>query len=140
MSVIAHNNATAFKYVVLGSPVPLARARHGNKKTWDSQKAIKYGWGLQLRSQHAGRPLYSTPLHLDICFYFEMPQSLKSKWDTIRGKPHHFKPDLSNLIKFVEDVATSIIYTDDSLIASTCARKVYDDTPRTELTISEITL
>jgi Holliday junction resolvase RusA-like endonuclease len=57
----------------------------------------------------------------------------------MRGRLHVSKPDLSNLLKFMEDLAVDIrILKDDCLIAETTCRKVYDDNPRTEFIFQEI--
>lgn len=130
---------TSYFYVIKGNPIPLARARHGNRKTWDSQKQIKLITGLDLEEQHHGLPLLHGPLFLDICFYFSIPESYSlRKREKCIGTYHEFKPDLSNLIKFVEDIAMGIIYKDDCIISSVTAKKIYDEEPRTELFIMEL--
>jgi len=93
----------AITYIISGDPMPLARARYGKNKIWDSQKQQKFAFGLQLNSQHEGRPLYSGPLHLDVTFFMSIPQYKATKSTTMIGRPHIFVPDLSNLIKFIED-------------------------------------
>lgn len=123
-------------YIIDGDPIPLARARHGKGRTWDSQKQLKYQCGLQLQSQHSCKHLFSGPLHVDICFYLPLPKQAKKAKN---GHYHIFKPDLSNLIKFIEDVGTGILYKDDCLISSLSAVKKYSHNPRTEFTISELT-
>lgn len=131
-------------YSVDGSPIPLARARHGNGNTYDSQKQLKYATGLQLVLQHQDRPLFKGALILEIIFFMPTPDRLKAKirryissnQKLAQFAPHYSKPDLSNLIKFIEDVATGIIYTDDSLIAKIVATKIYSTIPRTEFSIT----
>lgn len=128
------------KYIIPGNPIPLARARHGNRRTWDSQKAIKFGWGVQLQNQHNEKKFYTGPLLLDINFYFEIPKTHKKKYDLLSNSYFLQRPDLSNLIKFVEDVATGILYQDDCTICSINTNKFYDDGngPRTEFYITEL--
>ena len=67
-----------------------------------------------------------------------MPLLSPKKRLELENKLHHFKPDLSNLIKFVEDLANGIIYKDDSQISCITACKVYSQYPRTEFTISSL--
>jgi Holliday junction resolvase RusA-like endonuclease len=124
-------------YILPGIPIALARARIGvGKRPWDCQKKQKAHYGLLLETQHAGEPLYQGALHVDITFFFPFPQTIsKSKIEKMRGKCHTFRPDLSNLIKFVEDIGSGVLYPDDSLISSIVARKCYDDVPRTEFMI-----
>lgn len=124
-------------YIVPGEPMALARARFGKKKVWDSQKQQKFAFGIHLNSQHQGKPLYTGPLQLDVIFYMPMPKKV-SKKNPIIGKPHIYTPDLSNLIKFVEDAATGILFDDDCIIAIINAHKLYDNNTRTEFTVIEL--
>lgn len=130
----------SFTYVVMGDPIPLARARHGNGKVWDAQKHKKFLVASLLDAQHNDGPLFSGPLHLDIIFFLPMAASRPKLFDSRRHAFHIAKPDLSNLVKFIEDVATGILYRDDSCISSFNCQKRYDDKPRTELTITEMKL
>lgn len=116
-------------YEIPSKPVPLKRARHGKRRTWDEQSQLKHGLRLLLSSQHGSFPLWDVPLVMHATFYMPIP---KVKTGKLVGRPHYYKPDLSNLIKFVEDVGTGIIYRDDSLICCCNAQKIYDENPRTE--------
>lgn len=123
-------------YVLPGNPVPLARARHSRYNIYDSQKNTKLVAGITIQSQHDSRPLYDGNIHLDIIFYMNIPKGKRR--DNLEGCYHVFKPDLSNLIKFVEDLCTSILYHDDSLICSISATKKYSTEPRTEFEVRMI--
>ena len=121
-------------YVLKGDPVPLARPRFSHKNVYDGQKTRRLMAGIAVQSQHDGRPLYEGNLHLNMTFYMKIPQ--KGKRTAVReGGYHIYKPDLSNLIKFVEDVCTKVLYHDDSLICSIVAAKKYSITPRTEFEV-----
>lgn len=123
-------------YVINGNPIALARPRLGHKKVWDCQTELKAVSAIELRYQHANQQMYYGPLHLNVTFYLPIPSSIsKKKKSQLFGSPHIFRPDLSNLIKYIEDVATGIIYRDDSLIAKITSFKLYDNNPRTEFTI-----
>jgi len=127
-------------YTIDGNPIPLARARHGKGRTWDSQKQVKFACGLQLKSQNFNQELFNCPLALDVTFFLPIPHRLpKRKKDLCHHSPHATIPDLSNLIKFIEDVATGILYKDDALIATITAKKVYSSVPRTELSLTKLT-
>jgi len=126
-------------YIINGDPIPLARARFGKGRAWDAQKRLKLMLGIELSKQHLDQPLYYGALHLDVVFYMTFAKSTPQKTrDKFVNKPHIFKPDLSNLIKFIEDVAQGIIYKDDCIIASVFAKKIYDNNPRTEFTIKQL--
>jgi|SRR5579859_493398 len=124
-------------YVIEGKPVPLQRARFARDHCWDAQKALKCSIAISLERQHRDFPLLSGPLKLNITFYFAEPVKKRHKLkqpvtECHALRSHITKPDLSNLIKFVEDVATGIIYSDDAIIAEIHAYKCYDNPARTE--------
>lgn len=121
------------KYIILGDPVPLARPRLTAKKIYDSQKHQKLIAGINLKNQHEGNSFYEGNLHLDVKFYLKI--AAKKNVDQLKDTFHVYRPDLSNLIKFIEDIGTGIIYKDDSLICSVTATKKYSDNPRTEFEI-----
>ena len=120
-------------YIIKGDPIALARPRVGGKKVYDAQKHEKLVAGIDLRNQHGKRSFYSGPLHLRVVFYLKLPRDNHIQ----EGDPHISKPDLSNLIKFIEDIGTGILYEDDKWISCIEAHKVYGKEPRTEFTIEE---
>lgn len=126
-------------YKIPGEPIALARPRFSlsSKRVYNSQRNTMTAASIYLQSQHnTGKP-YEGPLHLDIVFYFPIPKKTpKSKLSTFIY--HHYRPDLSNCIKFIEDIAIGILYKDDAIIASISAKKVYDSNPRTEFTIQSL--
>lgn len=125
------------RYVILGDPTALARTRvTATNRVWDSQKQIKLAQGIQLANQHNEAPLLSGPLHMNITFYMAIAPSTRKK--NIVGSYHYFRPDLDNLVKFVCDIATGIIYHEDCIISSLIAKKIYDDEPRTVFYITEV--
>lgn len=123
-------------YKIEIDPIPLRRARINNKRFYDPQSADKIAFGLHLLKQHGNEPMFSGPVQLDVIFYMSTGQNKANK-----EKTHHSTiPDLSNLIKFVEDaiVDTQVIITDDRIISIINAKKVYHSRPRTEFTITEL--
>jgi Holliday junction resolvase RusA-like endonuclease len=72
------------------------------------------------------------PLAMTVTFYFLRPKTAKKRqWHTV-------KPDLTNLVKTVEDAANGILYNDDSQIVRMLIRKEYGDVARVEITIEEV--
>jgi len=125
----------------MGDPVALARARHGQGRVYDSQKHIKLAWGIDLARLHDDEPYFDGPIQLDAVFYLPIPSSRsQTKQQQTRNSWHISKPDASNLIKFVEDVACKICYHDDSIICRLIIEKRYDDGhgTRTELTLTQL--
>ena len=124
-------------YLIIGDPVPLARARLSNSRFFDSQKAHKLNFGLQIQNQHENLPPFTGPLKIDVAFYFPKTKSISLKrWETLKGKPHVYRPDIDNLLKFVLDASAPILFREDCIIAEANCKKEYGEIARTEFTIS----
>ena len=94
---------------------------------------------INLASQHDKDPLFEGPVHLDITFFMPIPvKTPRKRANEMLDAPCFFKPDLSNLIKFLEDLGSGVLYKDDAIIASVSAKKVYSINPRTEFSISSL--
>lgn len=120
-------------YVVLGKPTPLHRPRLGEHGVYDSQKTLKLKIGADLKAQHNKAPTLCGMLHLHLDFYMQLPKTKSHRNHLIQQQYHVYKPDISNLIKFIEDICVDIrMIEDDCLIASISARKLYSACPRTE--------
>lgn len=126
------------EYTIIGDPIPLARARHGNGRTWDPQKHLKLHWSLMLSQQHASLPLFEGPIHLEIIFFMAKPKTSQKRRIQLQGQPQFCKPDLDNMIKWVCDCSNNIIFKDDATVASISSKKIYDDVPRTQIRVLEI--
>lgn len=123
-------------YTLDGIPQPLKRPRFFERRVYDSQKHSKLLAGLKLKQQHNERDPFNGILHMDVTFYFPYPKDKKKKKELKKQAYHIYRPDLSNLIKMVEDVCVDAeIITDDSIIASISSIKLYDDKPRTTFSI-----
>ena len=132
----------SYTFMVEGVPVAWARAGRQGGRYYDKQTKEKREFANALYAKHPhlfyGRPYPEYPLDLSMTFFMPIPDSYsKKKCNLVRGKPHIFTPDLSNLIKFVEDAITDILIKDDCMIANITAMKIYDDLPRTVFTLQE---
>lgn len=119
-------------YIIPGDPVPWKRAgiNWNAKRHYDEQIGLKNSLGFYLKKQHGNAPMFTGPLRMSFIFYFGRKKSKKFY--------HTYIPDLSNLIKMVEDIGTGILYEDDCLIAEISAVKCYSTYSRTEFTITEL--
>jgi Holliday junction resolvase RusA-like endonuclease len=124
-------------YVIEGDPIALARGRHVGRRVYDSQKNEKLVLRITLRNQHGDRPLYQGPLLLNATFYMPIAKSREKHKESLLDSAHFYTPDLSNLIKFIEDIAKDILYHDDCLISKIIAKKIYGE-PRTEFTLTKL--
>lgn len=141
LAMIRKKERHAMKYVIEGIPIPLARPRLFKDRVYDSQKVDKDGYKMFLKLSHAHSklPELEGAISFEANFYMPIPKSWSEKKKQMMiGKHHISKPDWSNLLKFVEDCCTGILFKDDALIAKVCGVKVYDLMPRTEIILMEM--
>ncbi len=146
------------KIVIHGAPITKLRARHSRKggfmRTYDPQhkekdrvkKEMLVAYTQALHSKDAKISLEAARLakadNFVVNFVFHMPiqeshsQFLKKmkEWGILK---HNSKPDCSNLIKFYEDCANGVFFSDDAKITSGNFVKKYSKNPRTEMEIME---
>lgn len=126
-------------YIIPGKPTPLARPRLSKYAIYDPQKEIKEEVAWHLLRQRKKPYLLAGPLELNVTFYMKIPKSTSKKNKlALINQPHPIKPDLDNLIKFILDVASGLLYKDDKSIATITARKLYGDIPRTLFTLRKL--
>lgn len=123
-------------YSIPGRPIPLQRPRYSVAHVYDSQKREKAFSAIYLTQQHNDRPLIQGPIEMTVIFYFDTPK----KTSSLEGKYHTSKPDLDNLIKYISDVSSGILFRDDSEIAIIHAMKLYSRTPRTDIQLQRISI
>lgn len=121
-------------YSIPISPIAWQRAGLNGKRFYDNQSHDKISIGLVLRQQHNQEPLFKGPLRLDVVFYVKRPECKKK--DT---SPWHITtPDYDNFLKFLGDTLNKVIWDDDRYVCAGSWLCIYDDTPRTEFRISEL--
>lgn len=125
-------------YTIEGVPISLKRPRFGLGHVYDSQKKEKFGVQIQLKSQHEFSSPFEGPLQLEVTFFMPMPQRLHRKYFAGSFPPHHARPDLDNLLKWLLDNLNEVIIKDDSQIYAITARKVYSEISRTEFSITRL--
>lgn len=128
-------------YTIFGDPTPLARARHSRQgHVYDPQKHVKLLFRDELEALHGDKPFFTGALCMEVLFYLPMPTTWSPKKRAMMHmKPHIIKPDRSNLLKFLEDCGSKILYNDDCNLYDGNIIKMYDDgnKPRTVMTITE---
>ena len=108
------------------------------KQTVSYENYVKLAYG----QVYPGRVPFEkdVPLLVTIKAYFKMPASVSKKKrqamleDRIRPTK---KPDADNLAKAVLDALNGIAYYDDSQVVTLTVDKLYSDTPRVEVEITE---
>ena len=134
------------KFEIEGKPLPLSRPYYSKTAIFDRSKKDKELFSLQCSYMKPKEPLEG-PLSLDLEFYFERPKShfRTGKYSHLLKKEctiyHKNTPDLSNLIKFVEDALIGSFYRDDRQIVIINAIKYYchngNNKPKTIIGIKE---
>lgn len=124
--------------IVEGPPIPAMRPRIKPGKMYDLQYKAKenFGWKVKSKMKPYFIPTRNAVI-LELEFHMPIPESLsRKKKEGIKGTMHIKRPDISNLIKFVEDALNGILWQDDSVIAKIKAKKIYSDTPKTVMNIN----
>ena len=127
-------------YTVPGRPAPLARPRFRSGVVWDCQRLLKGQVRECIRVQHGSVGMITGPVVLYCSFSFMVPSSWsRRKQARYRQAPYSGRPDLSNLVKFIEDCIVGIVVADDAPIISFYAQKRYDTTNCTTIGIAPYT-
>jgi Holliday junction resolvase RusA-like endonuclease len=94
---------------------------------------------LSIKSQHGKRSLFFDPIHFEVTFVFEIPKSYSPKKKAmVLNKPYIGKVDVDNLLKKILDVCTGALYTNDNIVTSVSARKIYGLHAKTLFTVTNI--
>jgi len=121
---------------IKGKPIPLARARAGKKGFYDPQYQAKQNFAWEVKRIWRKEPL-NKAIKVNFYFYIGMPKSWSKKKRAIKDLTLHDQtPDLSNLIKFVEDALNDTLWKDDKLIGKIKAFKRWSNDPRTIIEIA----
>lgn len=127
------------EYQLLGEPTPLHRPRFGKGHAYDDQKQKKLVDWLSIKHQHDKLPYFMESIQLDATFIFETPKSWSKKQkDFWLNKPCNNRIDLDNLLKYLADVCIGVCYTDDRIITSISAEKIYGIQAKTLFTFTKI--
>ena len=134
------------RLTIPGEAVPQLRprfARHGNfVQTYDPAKCRDYKTYIRLLAgkTYKGPPLEGA-IFLRVMVYRHPPAS----WGKVRiaaalaGQIRPTtKPDLTNLVKGIEDALNGLVWTDDARIVEQHTGKWYADRPRVEIEIKEL--
>lgn len=122
-----------------GKGRPRYTGRGGFPRAYTDSKTRAYERQIQEAYKRAGGPRFSGPVAVEITAIFEPPSSISQKKQadligTYCGK----KPDLDNIIKAILDGLNGTAYEDDKLVTVVTAQKVFGETAKAEVTISEI--
>lgn len=108
----------ALKFTIPGKPFAWRRARSNGKFRFKDDQSVAHEAALQsIVLKELSQP-FDGPLRITVVASFCIPKSWsKAKRAAQLGAPHTQKPDLSNIVKQLEDGLNRIAWEDDSQIA-----------------------
>ena len=123
-----------------GKPLGKQRARTlRSGRSYTPGQTVNYETFIKLcYIEQRGEYFGERPLRMEITAYFPIPKSTSKKQVAmmLSGEIRPTKkPDLSNVIKCVEDGLNSVAYKDDGQIVCLVTLKCYGIEPRVELNI-----
>ena len=132
-----------------GQPIGQGRPKfstiNGHAVAYDPEKSRNYKAYVKLLATQAmkeqGFTMIDGPCCLDIMAFFEVPKSKSKKFReaALNGLERPTKkPDLSNIVKGIEDALNGLAYKDDSSIVFLSVAKCYSEVPRVEVILREI--
>lgn len=130
-------------FTVPGKPVPQPRQRVArNGRMYYPDNGIRlYRRNVELAASAVVKQPFTDPVRLRVFFIFERPPSHFTKQGTLtkaaKAKQIPGRGDVSNLLKGLEDALNGLAWTDDALIATVEATKLYGSETRTEVVIDE---
>ena len=136
------------KFEIPGSPIGQGRPKfstiNGHAVAYDPEKSRNYEAYVKMLAAQAMKDnsfnMIEGPCCLSIDAYFEVPKSKSKKFReaALSGLEYPTKkPDLSNIIKGIEDALNGLAYKDDALIVKLGVVKLYSEIPRVEVTLIE---
>lgn len=128
------------KYILPGNPIPAARPRLSAGHVYSPHSLEKTKRSLLLAHLHGNKPLFSTPLHVELVFYVQVPDKMSNKKKELYlSRPYHnIRQDIDNLAKFFLDVANKVLWEDDALVVSLVCKKMHAREGRTEIIVELI--
>lgn len=134
---------TIAEFRVPGIPVGKARARvvvnNGRAMAYTPEKTVNFEALVRFYAQQARVPFIEAgPLVLTVEFVRTFPKSMPKKRRATERPTT--KPDLSNLLKGVEDALNGVAWRDDSQLVDVRMTKRYGDVPETIVRIERATI
>jgi len=135
---------TKLTLTVYGPPVPKGRPRFTLSGTTYSPKATVDYEELVRISYRQKYGLFmipkDKPIKMSVTAYMPIPKSTRKGDLPIfesETHPHTKTPDISNIIKIVEDALQKYAFENDSQISTIIGHKFYSNTPRVEIEIEQ---
>jgi Holliday junction resolvase RusA-like endonuclease len=93
-------------------------------------------WEATIAAHKCGATMFEKPVCIEATFTFAMPASWsKKKREGLIYRSHNSAPDLSNLVKAIEDGMNGVIFADDRLVSVLQCRKVWGEKDSIEVKV-----
>ena len=135
------------EFDVIGTPIAKGRPRFSRRgkyvTTYTPKKTVEYE-NLVKRyylEKYKTDELMEGYLKIELKFFMPIVKSTSKKNKQLMIEQKLFpdkKPDLSNLVKSVEDALNGIAFKDDSQIIESHSYKYYSDEPKVTIKISNV--
>lgn len=116
------------------NPSPKLSVRVGRGGAWNPNR---YGmeqlkaWLMMSLPMGVSAPLLSSPLLMIVHFHIPLPpKATKARKQAENQKPHAQRPDIDNLLKYLNDCLSTILFKDDSQVAWLVASKTWTSDPK----------
>lgn len=139
--------SNVLSFDIPGQPIGQGRPKfstiNGHAKAYDPEKSRNYKAYVRMLAtqamKEAGFERIDGPCLLSINAFFEIPKSKSKRFReaALKGDERPTKkPDLSNIIKGIEDALNGLVYKDDACIVNLSCEKFYSDNPRVEVFVT----
>lgn len=113
---------------------PRVTVRGGRPIVYDPPESKQFKEDLKRCIREQGVVFFYGAVELTVRFRLKKPKALPEGEDIY----HITRPDLSNLLKSVEDALSDLVLPDDKHIARVVMEKFYSDKPGIEITIKHL--
>lgn len=123
-----------------GQGRPRATARGGFARVYKDPKSREYEAEVAglARDAMAGREPFTGPLSLSLCFRMPIPKSETKRVRAAMAAGEiapTTKPDLSNLVKAIEDGMNGVVFIDDCQVVRNFNTKIYHERPGVDVQV-----
>ena len=133
------------RFTVPGEPRGKGRPRFVSTprggRAYTPAETVSYERMIAWCAKQAGGVIIDGPIKLTVDVFMQIPRSAsrKRQIEMREGRDWPSKrPDLTNVVKCVEDGLNGILYKDDAQIVDLTVRKFWSDEPRIEVIVSAL--